>query len=362
MTRRALLAFPGFAAFADAAEAPPPDWLRWMDAASVPGLAAIVVQEAKPPRIITAGVTSSGGPAVTADTVFAAASLSKQLTAMAMLKLESEGRWSLDRPMGEICEIPGSPSAGRITARHLLSHSSGFPNWRSRQDESLTPADPPGKAFRYSGEGYVYLQRALEKLTGKAFARLIHDSILQPLEITSSSFAWRTLGAVALPHDRQGELRGKPEERLARLDAAAKSAGKDPLDLTVEDQEKLLQAAGQAPLPNNFAINAAASFQTTPRDYARFLAKALNNRRFGETQVTIRPGLGWGLGWGTEGSGSSRAWWQWGDNGGYKNFVFAEPARRRAFAVFTNGDKGRSVYERVIRALAGVDPVALIWL
>lgn len=53
----------------------------------------------------------------------------------------------------------------------MLSHSSGFPNWRNKEDEKLVPAFQPGSKFQYSGEGYFYLQRVLESVTGQGFAK-----------------------------------------------------------------------------------------------------------------------------------------------------------------------------------------------
>jgi hypothetical protein len=54
--------------------------------------------------------------------------------------------------------------------------------------------------------------------------------------------------------------------------------------------------------------------------------------------------------------------WQWGDNPGFKNFFFASPATAQALVVFTNGDRGARVYERVIRATTGQDRPAFLWL
>jgi CubicO group peptidase (beta-lactamase class C family) len=72
--------------------------------------------------------------------------------------------------------------------------------------------------------------------------------------------------------------------------------------------------------------------------------------------------LGWGLGWGREVRDGKTYYWQWGDNGGYKNFVWVDGAGGKAWAIFTNGDKGRAVYERILRLRTGLDPAAFLWM
>lgn len=344
------------------AAAPQTEWLEWMQIAGVPGISAVTVQRGRPPRFRPAGVTKTGGSPVTPDTVFAAASLSKQLVAYAALELEAKGLLDLNRPLGDSVALNDSPAAGRVTARMVLSHSTGFPNWRFKPGEPLTPGPNAGREYQYSGEGYVYLQRVLEKITGKPFARLMREVALDPLRMTASSFAWRVNGEQAPPHNRQGlpvEAGGKRREQL---DLLGRKWNLEPEDWTVSDLERAGLELKSNGLPVSFEINAAASLLTTGRDYARFLEAALRRPRFGEWLVTVRGPLGWGNGWGLEQRGKDVWWWQWGDNTGYKNFVFAEPKRGFGVAVFTNGDKGRGVYQRVVAQLIGFEPQAFLWL
>jgi hypothetical protein len=72
-------------------------------------------------------------------------------------------------------------------------------------------------------------------------------------------------------------------------------------------------------------------------------------------QSTINEALGWGSGIGLERSGGRKYMWHWGDNPGFKNFVVGEPATGAAIIIFTNGNAGQRVYERVIRARTGID-------
>jgi hypothetical protein len=108
--------------------------------------------------------------------------------------------------------------------------------------------------------------------------------------------------------------------------------------------------------------NGAASLVTSAEDYARFLAGAIGNPELGKQQVTINEFLGWGMGWAIERASGHTYLWQWGDNPGFKNFVLAEPSTGGAVFVFTNGDAGARVYDRVLTHATGHDHPAMFWL
>jgi len=72
--------------------------------------------------------------------------------------------------------------------------------------------------------------------------------------------------------------------------------------------------------------------------------------------------LSWGLGWGIEQWNSRIFLWQWGDNGGCKNIVVAEPAQREAIFVFTNSDNGGRLYEWIVRSIHRLDHPFFLWL
>ena len=327
----------------------------WMRLADVPAVSVVSVAGGKAAFL--------QGGAATAETIFAAASLSKQVTAYAVLALARAGRWDLDKPLGDYVALEGSPEAGRVTARMALSHSTGFPNWRFEAGAALAPDAVPGKTFRYSGEGYVYMQRVMEKITGVPFGRHVRETVFAPLGMGASTFGWRTPAErTAAGHDGQG-VRRNSEKDNAALDAFAAKACEE---WTCEDCAAFLRETKRRVLTTNYAINAAASLKTSATDYARFLVTAMGVAQFGEKLVSFSGGagtaLGWGLGWGVETFDGRTFWWQWGDNPGYKNIVFVEPGRRAAVAVFTNGDKGGAVYRRAVAAMHGVDHPAFVWL
>jgi CubicO group peptidase (beta-lactamase class C family) len=359
---------------------PQPELERMLRLAAVPSVALAMVEGT---RVTTrmAGVRRAGEATPTsADTVYAAASLTKPVVAYTLLALAHDGVLSLDRPVADYLPLPnaGDARARTITARHLLSHSGGWRNWRNNMQQALTADFEPGSRWSYSGEGYFFLQRVLEKLTGRALGVLVRERVFQPLGMARSALA---LGEalephLAVGHNGRGEpvpAFGRPALLEMRRLVAARGGTID--DLTVEDAEQALRTADAAlpVLPNFLVPNAAASLYTTITDFTRFLQHLCSARAAGGAaaavvaqmftpQVRGNDVIQWGLGLGLETTPRGVAGWQWGDNPGYKHFCFANPSAGTAMVVFTNGDRGARVYERVIRALTGEDRAAFLFL
>lgn len=103
----------------------------------------------------------SSGAEVTGTTLFEFASMSKPAFGALVVDLAAEGVLDLDTPLAEYLPHPDlsdDPRAAMMTARHILTHQSGLPNWRSdNPEDTLDFAFDPGTGYRYSGEGYEYL-------------------------------------------------------------------------------------------------------------------------------------------------------------------------------------------------------------
>lgn len=141
-------------------------------------------------------------------------------SAAAVLQLVDQGHLSLDAPLGDYLphHVRADDRAASITPRHILSHSCGLPNWRTA-DVPLKTYFEPGARFSYSGEGFLYLQRAIEAITGERLHTVVERLVMQPLEMHRSSFIWdqRFEPNRADPHDAFGQpaLGGKPGEANA---------------------------------------------------------------------------------------------------------------------------------------------------
>jgi CubicO group peptidase (beta-lactamase class C family) len=167
---------------------------------------------------ISAEYFSANADSIDRNTVFATASLSKWITAHAVMKLVEQGKLDLDRPVESYLtrwQFPaGSFSSRNVTARRLLSHTAGLTDGLGfgdyQLDEALPtledaldaprasngrPATPitvgiePGTQFRYSGGGYLLLELLVEELSGEAFETFVTREILQPLGMLRSGYA-----------------------------------------------------------------------------------------------------------------------------------------------------------------------------
>jgi CubicO group peptidase (beta-lactamase class C family) len=355
-TRAAAPAFPPLDEARRALESNLP---QWMSGAKVPGLAIAIVDKGKVAWAKGFGVLKTGADApVTERSRFQAASLTKPVTAYIALQLADAGRLALDEPLTryvKYADLPDDPRAASITARIVLSHRTGFANWR--RNDGLKLFFAPGERFSYSGEGYVYLQRAIEAIAGETLDVTASKMVCQPLKMAQSSM---------LPE--AGSREPEAGSRKPEADIAMPHT-----DIGTPFRPR--------PLPPN--ANAAASLVTSIADYATFVTAITRGERLkpqtarlmftpqvqleGCTQCTDKPraeaskDLAWGLGWGLEESSAGRLAWHWGDNGGYKNYVLVAPDGTRGFVFFTNGDNGLALRDRITAAvIGGTHPAARI--
>ncbi len=221
-----------------------------MDSAGVPGLSIAITTDSGIVWSRGFGVRSvETGDPVDTGSVFEAASLSKPVFAYAVLQLVDQGVLDLDTPLSEYYEyadITHDPQHADITARMVLTHSAGFPNWRPRGGQ-LTIDFEPGSEFSYSGEGFGYLQRVVMHLTGERLQPLMERLVFDPVGMPNSSYVWndRFEANVAMPHDGEGNVtrKGKPQ-------------------------------AGRG--------HAAATLHTTAPDFARFMRAVMNGARLSD--------------------------------------------------------------------------------
>jgi D-alanyl-D-alanine carboxypeptidase len=139
-------------------------------------------------------------------TVFQIASATKPITAAAVVRLAEEGRLSLDDPLDRW--VPEYPTGGqRVTLRHLLTHTSGIPNFAHVNPDWLaeagTPLDPaeslarmgahpllfePGERFDYSNTGYFLLGIVVERAANRSYAEYVRDALTAPLGLSTPGY------------------------------------------------------------------------------------------------------------------------------------------------------------------------------
>jgi CubicO group peptidase (beta-lactamase class C family) len=318
----------------------------------VPGVSIALIRNGKIAWTRGYGVVYEGGPAVTPDTLFQAASISKPVTAMAALRLAERGELDLDADINTVLttwHLPPGPGAGNTSAtvRQLLSHTagtsvSGFPGYAADKPvptlvqvlDGAPPANTkpvrivtvPGSAWRYSGGGYTIVQQALIDRSGKPFDALLLETVLKPAGMADSRFAQplpaSLLGRAALPHDEAGQP----------------------------------YAGG----PHTYPELAAAGLWTTPADLARFAldlqrslqgGKGVLSPRMARTMIAPVDNR-YGLGLQIEGEGQALSFAHGGSNMGYQNTLFAYARHGDGAVVMTNGANGGELANSVLRALA----------
>jgi tetratricopeptide (TPR) repeat protein len=262
--------------------------------------------------------------------------------AYATLKLVDQGKIDLDVPLnkylGNNYDVGDDKRLNLITARRVLSHSSGFPNWRRPQNSKILPITfTPGEKFSYSGEGFVYLSKVIEKITGMKFEDVIQKMVFKPLEMNASSFVWQ---------DKYEKLKVFNHNSLGK----------------VANRRKDNQA------------NAAASLHTTAGDYSNFVIAVLKGKGLKKKthqamltpQIKVSeekaPNLSWGLGIGLQEDENGRSFWHWGDNGNNKSFIIASAKTENAILFFTNGANGLSFLEEILKEGVGGENSSVSWL
>ncbi|MBI3199111.1 MAG: beta-lactamase family protein [Rhodospirillales bacterium] len=175
----------------------------------IPGIAAGIVQDGRLVHAATVGLADiEGGRKVGPDTAFRIASMTKNMTALAVLVLRDQGRLALDAPLAtyvpQFARVPlPTRDSPALTLRHLLSHLGGQvydDPWGDRV-LGMTPAEldaliadgnlfarPPGVAFEYSNTGYGLIGRAITNVAGMPYQAYIARTILEPLGMTRTTF------------------------------------------------------------------------------------------------------------------------------------------------------------------------------
>jgi len=315
----------------------------------VPGLSLVIIENAEITDHTELGLKNAAKQhLIDEETIFEAASLSKPVFTYGILKLIEDGKLDLDKPLANYlshADMKNDERVNSITARMVLTHTSGFPNWRPK-NEYLKIHFHPGERFSYSGEGFLYLQKVIEHISGLSLEEYMQRSVFIPLGMTLSSFIWSNDHKKAAGHNADG----------------------DPID-------------NERDVPQNAAF----TMHTNPLDYAKFVIAILNgvglnskiiNEMF-RPQIKVQEGsansienytgqlsssVSWGLGWGIQCSEMGDSFWHWGDNGGFKSFILGSRSSKNAIIIFTNGSNGLILISEIINKYTGATQPALEWL
>ncbi len=357
-----------------------------MHVACVPGLSMAVVEDGAVTWTRAFGVLNATmKDVVRADTLFEAASISKAVFAYAVLQLADEGRLDLDRPLVAYHRpsyLPDDPLIARITARHVLTHSSGLPALGDDQrPASFKPSFAPGSAFSYSGEGTFWLQLVVEHITGLGLSAFMRTQLFERAGMQHSTFIGDASHASQSAFGHQNGVVARDQgwrNVLGLIVPLQEKWNRAIRDWSNDDWVRAaaeIDSAKPAPARVRFQ-NAAASMLTTATDCARFITLAMerpqrasweisdgSRRAMVAPQVAVREGgaLWWGLGWAVQ---RDTDWWRVsheGNNGDrFTSYAGFDPVRRRGMVVLTNSGSGFGVYQRIVRAATGLDQLSFV--
>ncbi len=297
--------------------------LKAMDSLDVNGMSIAVINNGK--IVYNKGFGYSNvksGKRITNSTYFEAASLSKPVFCLFVLKLANQGKINLDKPVHEY--LPSDNISDerykKITARMVLSHTTGLPNWS--ETKMVTLESEPGTSFSYSGEAFVYLAKVIAKIYNTNLKNL--DSIFQ--KEVADEFKLDNFNFVITPEiekDLTTAYQGKSE---------------------VKDERDRL------------SFDPAGGLYSNPTNYAQFLIQLMNHKS--EYKDMFKPFIklednniikqyfgikSWTLGLAVEEINGSQNYWHGGNNLGYTNSFTINPNKKFGYVFFTNADQCNSM-------------------
>lgn len=297
----------------------------WLKAENVPALGMGIIENGQLQKINVFGTLDKKNPAPY-NAIFKVASLTKPVTAIVALKLVSEGKLGLDEPLDAYWKDPdlgNNPWMHKLTARIILSHQTGFPNWRYlNESKKLSFAFEPGTRFQYSGEGFEYLRKAMEAKFGRSLEQLADSLVFTPANMKDTRFWW---------------------------DAA--------MDTTryVQNFDKYGNAHETV---RHYKANASANLLTTVEDYGNFLVYVLQGAGLSQAvqdemhknQVKLKEQDYFGLGWEkiTGFSNDEYILLHSGKDPGVSTLAVIFPKSKNGWLIFLNGDNDMKLIEKML--------------
>ncbi|RXR34813.1 DUF4440 domain-containing protein [Flavobacterium piscinae] len=260
------------------------------------------------------------------NTIFKVASLTKPVFALTVLKLIDAGLLKMDEPLHQYWidpEIKNDKRYKKLTPYLVLTHQTGFPNWRYLTNEKkLHFQFEPGTKYQYSGEGFEYLRKAIEIKLNKTLEELAQQYVFKPIGMHDTHFWW----------DNKVD-----EERYAQ--------NYDDKGNTIDNKKY-------------FEANAAANLLTTVEDYGSFIAYLTNGAQLSSSlfneiikqQTKLRDNDFFGLGWEilTGFSNDEYCLIHTGKDPGVSTLAVFFPKTKNGYLIFLNGDNVNEIYENVL--------------
>lgn len=263
------------------------------------------------------------------------ASLTKPVVALVVLKLVDSGRWDLDDPLAKFYidqDLQGDVLLNTLTTRHVLSHQSGFANWRHlSSDNKLSFQFAPGTQYQYSGEGFEYLRRSVEAKFNRPFEEIATQELFAPLGMQDTHFYWTD-------HVDSQRYQAEHDEN------------------------------GQAlSLEKHVDANAADNLITSAEDYGKFMVHILQGADISKDlyndmvakQVAVKEGVDFSLGWerfndlSLSKSEPEFALQHTGSDKGTKAIAVMLPNTKRGLLVLSNSENAGVLWPKILMEYFG---------
>ena len=298
------------------------------------------------------------------NSIFQAASLSKPVFAYIVMRMVDRGQIDLDTPIAEYTDVDrfaDKEMARRLTPRLVLSHQTGLPNWAAGPSSDEWPTStitfkyPADSCFAYSGEGYAFLQRAVEDIQGEPLDAIARREVFEPFDMPTTSYAWQpAYDSIALVgFNRDGEDRGQGRHPRAN---SAYTLRTNATEYAHFVKRGLLDGEGLS--------KAAHKEMFTPQVHAQ---------RYADEPRACDSSVFWCLGFGavcepaTSVAGVATAtagdyFWHWGDNGNFKALWVLHPSTKEGFVYFSNRATGHDLLAPFLKELTGDDLPLNDWI
>lgn len=311
----------------------------WLEEHDVPSAVVAYIANGEIAFTKAWGERAPGKPATT-ETLYNVASLSKPIVAETVLRLADEGRVDLDEPLAAYWidpDVKDDPRSRLLTARLVLKHETGLPNWRYQTDDVLRFIAEPGGAHNYSGEGFEWMAKAISSKLDTPFEELAHTYVLDEVGMPNTAFVRQPWfeGRLAEPYMKGKELENVvPETFIAS----------DDMRTTVGDYARFLIDV----MEGGDVSSALASERTTISRYWSWVDACATED---ESDAFCPDRTGWSLGWMVFEYGDETIVMHSGGDWGEKTLAFFSPEREEGVVVFTNGAEGHSILHKVAEAL-----------
>ncbi len=291
-------------------------------------------------------------------TSFYAASLAKPVFAHLVMQLTEKGIINLDTPLYKYLptplpeyegykELAGDERWKLITARHCLSHTTGFPNWRQLNPKGTNRLEiffAPGTRYAYSGEGLYLLQFVIETLTNQKLEDIARKQLFEPFGMRKTSFVWQKY------FDSDYAYGHSYDEDTLRLTKRKEANAAGSMETTIADYTRFVAAFMQSKGVSNLSKQEMLTAQISISTEHQF--PSLNNT---ETNQNKGIQLAYGLGWGLFKSAYGPAFFKEGHgDDGWQHYSIGFPDKKYALVIMTNSLNGESIFKEYLEKIGGI--------